>query len=135
MPSPKLSLRVQPETYKTLLKLAELEGKTVTEMTRELIEQGLGKRSTIEQDLLDEMRMIRIEMGELTARAVKAGGHAAYFAKLASESSDETAHYVTTAIAGGQVLDSESKKQRAEARRKKSKEVADVYLNAPFEKI
>lgn len=137
MASPKLSFRLPEETYKTLLKLAELERKTVTEMCKELIEGGLGKRATVEQDLLDEMRMMRIEMGELTARAVKASGHASYYSKLACESSEETSHFITTnpKLEGGQVLDNESKSQRSQARAKKKKEIADYYLTAPFEKI
>lgn len=137
MASPKLSFRLPEETYKMLLKLAEVEKKTITELARDLIETGLGKRSTIEQDLLEEMRMMRIETGELIARAVKASGHATYYSKLACEASDETAHFITTnpKLEGGQVLDNESKSQRAHARAKKKKEIADYYLTAPFEKI
>jgi hypothetical protein len=137
MASPKISFRLPEETYTMLLKLAEVEKKTIAELARDLIETGLGKRSTIEQDLLDEMRMMRIETGEMIGRAVKASGHAAYFSKLACEAGEETAHYITTnpKLEGGQVLDSESKQQRAQARRKKSKEIADTYLSAPFEKL
>jgi predicted DNA-binding protein len=137
MASPKISMRVPEETYAMLLKLAEVEKKTIAELARDLIETGLGKRSTIEQDLLDEMRMMRIETGELIARAVKASGHATYYSKLACEASDETAHFITTnpKLEGGQVLDSESKSQRAHSRRKKMKEIADFYLTAPFEKL
>jgi len=137
MPSPKLSVRVSDETYSTLLKLAEIEKKSMTELVRELIEQGLGKRQNIEQNLLDEIRMMRIESGELIARAITASGHAAYHSKLACEASEETAHYITTnpKLEGGQVLDSESKAQRGQARRKKMKEIANFYLNQPFEKL
>jgi predicted DNA-binding protein len=137
MASPKLSFRLPEETYKMLLKLAEVEKKTITELARDLIETGLGKRSTIEQDLLDEMRMMRIETGELIARAVKAGGHAAYYSKLACEASEETAHYITTnpELKGGQVLDAESKQQRSTSRAKKKKDIANHYLTEPFEKI
>jgi len=137
MPSPKLSVRVSDETYATLLKLAEIEKKTMTELVKELIEQGLGKRQNIEQDLLDEIRMLRMESGEFIARAIKASAHAAYYSKMACEGSDETAHYITTnpKLEGGQILDSESKAQRAQARRKKMKEIAEGYLNQPFEKL
>ncbi len=137
MPSPKLSVRVPDETYSTLIKLAEIENKSLTELVRELIEQGLGKRQSIEQDVLDEVRMMRIETGEMIGRAIKASGHAAYYSKMACESSDETAHYITTnpKLSGGQVLDTTSKEQRAQVRRKKMKEIAEFYLGAPFEKI
>jgi len=137
MASPKISFRLPEETYKMLLKLAEVEKKTITEMAKDLIETGLGKRSTIEQDLLDEMRMMRIETGELIGRAVKASGHAAYYSKLACEASDETAHFITTnpKLEGGQVLDAESKSQRSQTRRKKMREIADFYLTQPFEKL
>jgi predicted DNA-binding protein len=132
MPSPKISFRLPEETYKMLLKLAEVEKKTIAELSRDLIETGLGKRSTIEQDLLDEMRMMRIEMGELTARAVKASGHAAAYALLATRYTNETQHYTVTQ---GQTLDEETKKQRQLGWEKYAREIAEKFLTRPFEKL
>lgn len=130
MPSPKLSVRVSDETYSTLIKLAEIEKKSITELVRELIDQGLGKRQTIEQDVLDEVRMMRIETGEFIARAIKASAVGAYYAKLATESTDEATHFITT---GGQVLDKETKKQRALDRQKRSREIAQRFLTAALD--
>lgn len=133
MPSPKISFRVPEETYKMLLKLAEVEKKTIAELARDLIETGLGKRSTIEQDLLDEIRMMRIEMGELTARAVKASGHAAAYALTATRFTNETQHFLATK--GEQTLDEETKKQRQLGWEKYAREIAEKFLTWPFEKL
>lgn len=137
MASPQVTVRLDPETYKTLVKLAQVERKKLAELTRELIEQGIGRHQSIETEVLDRLNQMSMELGELMGRAVKASGHAAYYSKLASEASDETAHFITTnpKLEGGQVLDAESRSQRAQTRRKKMKEVADFYLTQPFEKI
>lgn len=132
MPSPKLSFRLPPETYKTLLKLAELEGKTVTEMTKELIEQGLGKHASIEDDLLTELRMLRMELGDLMAKSVKIGGITAYYARLATIYTSETMHFTTN---NGQPMPAETKKERAIQWRDESRQQAMKLLEAKFEEI
>ena len=40
MASPKISVRLDNDTYSNLLKLAQLERKTITELVRELIERA-----------------------------------------------------------------------------------------------
>lgn len=132
MPSPKLSVRVSDETYTTLLKLAEIEKKSMTELVRELIEQGLGKRQNIDMQILDEIRLRHMEMAELTARAVKASAHAAAYAQLSTRFTAETQHYTVTQ---GQTLDDESKKQRQAGWEKYARQVAEKFLNWPFEKL
>lgn len=135
MASPQITVRLDPDTYKTLVKLAQVERKNLAELTRELIEQGLGRHQSIETEVLDRLNAMSTELGELVARAVKVSGQASYYAKLSCESSEETAHYVTTAIAGGQVLDAETKNQRAQARYKKAREMGEGYLKKPFNEI
>lgn len=93
MPSPKLSVRVSDTTYTTLLKLAEIEKKSMTELVRELIEQGLGKREDMSTQILDEVRFRHMEMAELVARAVKAGGQAAAYALLSTRFTSESQHF------------------------------------------
>lgn len=132
MPSPKLSVRVSDETYTTLLKLAEIEKKSMTELVRELIEGGLGKRQDIDAQILDEIRLRHMEMAELVARAVKASAHAAAYAQLATRFTTETQHYTVTQ---GQTLDDESKKQRQAGWAKYAREAAEKFLNWPFEKL
>lgn len=135
MASPQVTVRLDPETYKTLVKLAELDKKNLAELTRELIEQGLGKRQTIETELLERLNMMSAELGELTARAVKASAASLYFAKLATDFTQETAHFVTTSKIEGQPLDQETKWQRTANWDKKAKEFEQVFLTAPFEKL
>ncbi len=44
MPSPKVSLRVEPEIYAVLVKLSKTEKKNMTELVRGLIDEALAKR-------------------------------------------------------------------------------------------
>jgi len=137
MASPQITVRLDPDTYKTLVKLAQMERKNLAELTRELIEQGLGRHQSIETEVLDRLNAMSAELGELTARAVKVSGQAAYYAKLAIETVDETNHYITTnpKLEGGQVLDAEARQQRANSRYKKAQEIAEGYLKKPFNEI
>ncbi|MDZ4832807.1 MAG: hypothetical protein SGJ27_03305 [Candidatus Melainabacteria bacterium] len=132
MASPQVTVRLDPDTYKTLIKLAELEKKTVAEMTRALIEQGLGKRQTIEDDLISELRMVRMELGELTAKSVKLGGIAAYYARLATIFTAETMHFTTN---NGQPMPAEMKKERALQWKEESRQQAKKLLEANFDEI
>nr|WP_281719554.1 ribbon-helix-helix protein, CopG family [Nitrosomonas nitrosa] len=132
MPSPKLSVRVSDTTYATLLKLAEIEKKSMTELVRELIEQGLGKREDISTQILDEVRLRHMEMAELVARAVKAGGQAAAYALLSTRFTSESQHFLVT---DGQTLDDTAKKQRQAQWEKFAKSTAERFLNEPFEKL
>lgn len=50
MASPKVSVRLDSETYANLLKLAQVERKTITELVRELIDLGLTKREASEPE-------------------------------------------------------------------------------------
>lgn len=137
MASPQITVRLDPDTYKTLVKLAQVERKNMAELTRELIEQGLGRHQTIETEVLERLNQMSMELGELTARAVKVSGQAAYYAKLAIETTDETNHYIITnpALTGGQVLDQEARRERANSRYKKAREMGEGYLKKPFNEI
>lgn len=132
MPAPKLSFRVSPERYATIIKLAEVERKTVTELMNELIDTGLGQRATADADIKAELQFLEVRLSELIARGIKGSAVAAYYAKLATETTDETACYITT---DGQVLDPETKKKRAQERQKRAREIAKHFLTAPLEKI
>lgn len=135
MASPQVTVRLEPETYKTLVKLAQTERKNLAELTRELIEQGLGRHQSIETEVLDRLNVMSTELAELTARAVKASAASLYFAKLATDFTQETAHFVTTSKIEGQPLDQETKRQRTANWDKKAKEFEQIFLTAPFEKL
>ncbi len=132
MASPQITVRLDSEVYKTLVKLAQVERKNLAELTRELIEQGLGKHQSIETEVLDRLNSMSAELAELIARAVKLSGQASYYASLSCANAEETAHYVTTAIAGGQVLDAQTKSERAKGRRSKARQIAEECLTKPF---
>jgi len=132
MASPQVTVRLDPELYKTLVKLAQMEKKNLAEFTRELIEQGLGKHESIEAEVLDRLNMMSAEFGELLARAVKASGHAAAYALMSTRYTYETQHFTVTQ---GQTLDDESKKQRQLGWEKYAREIAEKFLTCPFEKL
>lgn len=132
MASPKISFRVPEETYGALLKLAEIEHKTVAELSRELLEVGMGKRTTPDMDILTRLQFLEMTIAEMMARGVKASAVAAYYAKLATETTDEATHFITTS---GQILDNETKVKRAKERQKRSREIAQHFLTAPLEQI
>jgi predicted DNA-binding protein len=132
MASPQVTVRLDPETYKTLVKLAQMERKNLAELTRELIEQGIGRHQSIETEVLDRLNQMSAEMGELLARAVKASGHAAAYALMSTRYTYETQHYTVT---DGQTLDDESKKERQRGWEKYAKEIAEKFLSGPFEKL
>jgi hypothetical protein len=92
MPSPKLSVRVSPETYETLLKLAEVEKVSLIDLVRELIELGLGKKTKPEEDeitVLERIDAMNADVWEANkvlleflGRGIKAAAGARYFAAL-----------------------------------------------------
>jgi hypothetical protein len=56
--SPQVTARLDESTYKALLKLAELEQKTIADVTRELIQLGLGKKEAPELEQLEKVRKV-----------------------------------------------------------------------------
>ena len=132
MASPQVTVRLDPQLYKTLVKLARVERKNQAEFTRELIEQGLGKHQSIETEVLDRLNWMSVEFGELLARAVKASGHAAAYAHMSTRYTYETQHFTVTQ---GQTLDDESRKQRQLGWEKYAREIAEKFLSGPLEKL
>ena len=128
MASPKISFRVAEETYKNLLRLAELERKTVAELSRELLEIGLGKRVSAEDKLLSEIQAAK----EMAAKAVKLGGIATYYARLSSVFTAETMHYTTN---NGQVMSEGKKTELQERWKAKSREWAMRHFEESLEEI
>ena len=83
MASPKVSVRLDNETYVNLLKLAQVERKTITELVRELIDLGLAMKETAEPEqdsgaVLKRLDVLEMHIGELLMKAVKAGAGARF---------------------------------------------------------
>jgi len=131
MASPAVSIRLSAETYRILVTLAETERKTVTEMTRELIEQGLGKRTTLEAELLNEIRLLRTELSESASRAVKAGAGSRYFAQLATSFALDMTQYLA-ALAQSVRIDPNTKQEQMGQFEQKAKEFEEHFLKDPW---
>lgn len=134
MASPKLSVRLDPQLYTTLVKLAQVERKTVTEMTAELLELGIGRKQTPESAVLDEMRLANAQMAELVARTLKASAGARYFSRLAVTYAQDMTQYLA-ALAQNVNVDQGSNQKLMAQFEQKSKEFEKHYLEDPFEKI
>ncbi len=59
MPSPKVSLRVEPEKYAVLMKMSKTEKKSMTELVRGLIDEALAKRE--ESKAVKNMEQLQAE--------------------------------------------------------------------------
>lgn len=53
-----MTVRLDEGTYKALVKLAELDQKTIADVTRELIQIGLGKQQAPESEQLEKVRKV-----------------------------------------------------------------------------
>jgi hypothetical protein len=135
MAAPQISVRMSPELYKALVKLSQMEHKNLAELTRELIETGLGTKTTPQADIKTELQFMEMRLSELIARGVKGSAIASYYAKLATETTEETAHYLTTAIKGGEVLNKEAKKQRIDDRRQTARKVSEHFMTESLDKL
>jgi len=135
-PKPKLSFRVDPDTYKTLKTLADMDNKTLSDYTREVIEIGIGKKITAEQQMLDEFRLLCSQLSDFTARAVKAGAGAKYYAQMSTNYAQEMTQYLAelTKQANLQVDPQVTKSQKA-MYEKESKQFEQFYLEAPWDKL
>ena len=111
MASPKISVRLDNDTYANLLKLAQIEHKTITELVRELIELGLAVRDTDEgtpddSAVLQRLDVLEMHIGELLVKAVKAGASARFLSRLALSFSSDTVSWLTEQrLADGQSKD------------------------------
>jgi len=100
MASPKISVRLDNDTYSNLLKLAQVERKTITELVRDLIELGLKAKNTAEQEadqstLMKRLDVLEMHIGELLVKAVKAGASARFLSRLAVAFGSDTVSWLT----------------------------------------
>ncbi len=121
MASPKISVRLDNDTYSNLLKLAQIEHKTITELVRELIEIGLAakdaeERQPDESAVMQRLDVLEMHLGELLVKAVKAGASARFLSRLAVAFGSDTVSWLT--------------EQRLADGRSKSKFLADMEEQA-----
>jgi plasmid maintenance system antidote protein VapI len=100
MASPKISVRLDNDTYGNLLKLAQIERKTITELVRELIEQGLKAKNPAGQEpnqgaVMQRLDVLEMHIGELLVKAVKAGASAQFLSRLAVAFGSDTVSWLT----------------------------------------
>lgn len=132
MASPKISVRLDEESYSNLLKLAQIERKTITELVRELIDLGLGVKETHEPEqgsdaVLKRLDVMETHIGELLVKAVKAGAGARFLAKLALSFSSDTVSWLTE----NKLADSEAKAALVARMESEADKYAGEYLMKP----
>ena|SRR3984957_2420101 len=139
MPSPKLSVRVSPETYATLLKLAEVEKVSLTDLVRELIDLGLGKKTKPEEDditVLERIDAMNADVWEANkvlleflGRAIKAAAGARYFAALSVDLTNQLTQLVSTSDVGKTgLVHPDSAQQQMAQWVKKAEDIEARYL-------
>lgn len=131
MPSPSVTVRLPDETYRALQELARAEKKTLAELTRELIEQSLGRHSSAEQTLIDEVRFMSAQVSDLAARAAKASAGSRYFARLTASYAMDTAQYVTS----GRPMDENVREKLLKSHDGKAKDFENGYLEKPWDEL
>ena len=132
MASPKISVRLDNDTYGNLLKLAQLERKTVTELVRELLELGLAVKGREEEKqddsaILKRLDVLEMHIGELLVKSVKAGAGAKFLSRLALSFGSDTVSWLTEQ----KLADSQSKAQYLADIDKQSEAAAHEYLIKP----
>lgn len=100
--------KVEKEVHEHLAQLAAAQGKSVSEVARELIEAGLKRGALRVNDGQPEAVLERLAsleqqiafhhnaLGELLMKAVKAGAAARYFARLTASYGQDMTSYLTT---------------------------------------
>lgn len=132
MASPKISVRLDEDSYSNLLKLAQIERKTITELVRELIDLGLSVKEAPEQEqdsdvVLQRLDVLEMHIGDLLVKAVKAGAGARFLARLALTFSSDTVSWLTEK----KLADSEAKAALVARMEGEADRYADEYLMKP----
>lgn len=135
--------KVEKEVHEHLAQLAAAQGKSVSEVARELIEAGLKRGAQDFNDGQPEAVLERLAsleqqiafhhnaLGELLVKAVKAGAAARYFARLSTSYGQDITSYLTTQ----KPLDAQSKQSQMAQFEKKCREFEQHFLMSPFDKL
>jgi hypothetical protein len=113
MPSPKVSLRVEPEKYAVLVKLARTENKSMTDLVKRLIDEALARREEAATAKGTEQLQKRMEkmLGAVTKLlngTFEQSAKAHFYGRLGIEYSND----VITYLVQKQELDKASKEVR-----------------------
>lgn len=135
--------KVEKEVHEHLTQLAAAQGKSVSEVARELIEAGLkrgaqGVSEAPPETVLERLTSLEQQigfhhnaLGELLMKAVKAGAAARYFARLTASYGQDITSYLTTQ----KPLDVQTKQAQMAQFEKKCREFEHDFLMAPFDKL
>lgn len=135
-PKPKLSFRVDHDTYNTLKSLADMENKSLSDYTREVIEIGIGKKITAEQQMLDEFRLTCAEMKDFMARAVKASAGALWFSRMGIKYNQEMTQYLSELARQSNVkIDNKSSEKKMADCDEMAQKYEKHYLEASWDKL
>lgn len=135
--------KVEKEVHEHLTQLAAAQGKSVSEVARDLIEAGLKRGALGANDGQSEAVLERLTtleqqiafhhnaLGELLMKTVKAGAAARYFARLSTSYGQDITSYLTTQ----KPLDSQSKQAQMAQFEKKCREFEQHFLMSPFDEL
>jgi hypothetical protein len=90
MPSPKVSLRLEPEKYAVLVKLSRAENKNMTDLVRALIDEALDKRQVNKaakdlEQLQKEMEESFYQARKLLIAIFEQSGKAHFYGRLGKQ--------------------------------------------------
>lgn len=138
-----IGTKVEKQVHDHLTQLAAAQGKSVSEIARELIEDGLkrsaqGVNAGEPEAVLERLTALEQQiafhhnaLGELLMKAVKAGAGARYFARLSTSYGQDITSYLTTQ----QPLDAQSKAAQMAQFEKKCREFEQHCVMSPFDKL
>ncbi|MDR3612767.1 MAG: hypothetical protein P4L53_04320 [Candidatus Obscuribacterales bacterium] len=132
MASPQVTVRMSPELYRALVKMAKLEDKNLSEFTRDLIELGMGKKQAPENQVMKRLETMEANLvgmhqvlGNVLTKSMMVCAGAKYYGQLSTTFVDEMTTYITTQ----QALDPEVKADREMQRAAKAKQYELDYLS------
>jgi predicted DNA-binding protein len=130
--------KVTPEVYEALSRIASDQNKTVADVMRELIDQGVSdeRPRQIPDEVLEKIesleQMVRFHhnaLGELLVKAVKASAGALYYSQLNTSFGQD----LTSFVSMSRPLDKETKKEQLAQFSIRSKEFEEQILSARLE--
>jgi predicted CopG family antitoxin len=131
MASPQVTVRMSPELYKALVKMAKLEDKNLSEFTRDLIELGMSKKQVPKEQVIERLEVMEANLvgmhqvlGNVLTKSMMVCAGAKYYGQLSTTFADEMTTYITTQRA----LDPKVKADREQQRAEKAKQYELDYL-------
>lgn len=135
--------KLDEKTHAHLSKMAAAQGKSVSEVLRQLIEESLqgsaqdvsgGSSDSVLERLASLEQQIAFHhnaLGELLVKAVKISTGARYFARLSASYGQDITSYLTTQ----KPMDSQAKQNQMAQFEKKCREMAQEFLMKPMDEL